>query len=78
MLELAANTHEPHRICYYLIELASVFHSMWNKGRDNQDLKFIVENNFELTNARLCLVKSVALTIKKGLKILSIKPVFEM
>jgi len=78
VLELAANTHEPHRICYYLIELASIFHSMWNKGRDNQNLKFIVENNIELTNARLCLVKSVALTISKGLKILSIKPAFEM
>ena len=78
VLELAAHTHEPHRICYYLIEIASIFHSMWNKGRDNQELKFIVKNNFELTNARLCLVKSVALTISKGLEILSIKPVFEM
>ena len=78
LLELSAKTHEPHRICYYLIELASIFHSLWNKGRENNDLKFIVENNLEITHARLCLVNCVSSTIRKGLELLSIKPVFEM
>ena len=77
ILEFAAKNHEPHRICYYLIELSSIFHSLWNKGKDN-DIKFIVEDNSELTNARLSLVKAVALTIRKGLSILKIEPVFEM
>ena len=76
--ELAAKNHEPHRICFYLIELSSLFHSLWNKGKDDEGRKFIIENNKKLTNSRLCLVKAVALTIRKGLKILSIKPVFEM
>ena len=76
-LELAAKNHEPHRICYYLIELSSIFHSLWNKGKDN-NIKFIVEDDLELTNARLSLVKAVALTIRKGLSILKIDPIFEM
>ena len=76
-LELAAKNHEPHRICYYLIELSSIFHSLWNKGKDN-NIKFIVEDNLELTNSRLSLVKAVALTIRKGLSILKIDPIFEM
>ena len=77
-LELAAKNHEPHRICYYLIELSSMFHTLWNKGKDNFNVKFIVENDVKLTNARLSLVKAVALTIRKGLSILKIKPIFEM
>ena len=77
-LELAAKNHEPHRICYYLIELSSMFHGLWNKGKDNFNVKFIVENDINLTNARLSLVKAVALTIRKGLSILKIKPIFEM
>ncbi len=76
-LELAAKNHEPHRICYYLIELSSIFHSLWNKGKD-KNIKFIVEDDLELTNARLSLVKAVALTIRKGLSILKIEPIFEM
>ncbi len=76
-LELAAKNHEPHRICYYLIELSSIFHSLWNKGKDN-NIKFIVKDDLELTNARMSLVKAVALTIRKGLSILKIEPIFEM
>ena len=78
VLELAANNHEPHRICYYLIELSSVFHSLWNQGKDNDNFKFFVQGNANLTNSRLSLVKAVALTLRKGLRILSIEPVFEM
>ncbi|MFL2818328.1 MAG: arginine--tRNA ligase [Candidatus Puniceispirillales bacterium] len=77
-LELAAKNHEPHRICYYLIELSSMFHTLWNKGKDNFSVKFIVENDIKLTNARLSLVKVISLTIRKGLSILKIKPIFEM
>ncbi|MDA9165706.1 arginine--tRNA ligase, partial [Alphaproteobacteria bacterium] len=62
-MELAAKNHEPHRICYYLIELSSLFHSLWNRGKDDKSSKFIIENDKKLTNSRLCLVKAVALTI---------------
>ncbi|MDC1023005.1 arginine--tRNA ligase [Alphaproteobacteria bacterium] len=78
ILEIAAKSHEPHRICYYLIELSSIFHSLWNKGKDNDNFKFVVKGDAILTNSRLSLVKAVALTLRKGLGILSIEPVFEM
>ena len=78
VIELSAKNHEPHRICYYLIELSSIFHSLWNKGKENKNFKFIIENEIKLTYARLSLVKAVALTIRKGLRILSIEPIYEM
>ncbi|WP_443642592.1 arginine--tRNA ligase [Candidatus Levibacter sp. Uisw_134_01] len=78
VLELAARNHEPHRICYYLIELASNFHSLWSKGKDDNNIKFVLESNHVLTNSRLSLVKAVALTLRKGLSLLSIEPIFEM
>jgi len=78
VLELAARNHEPHRICYYLIELASNFHSLWSKGKDDNNIKFVLEGNHVLTNSRLSLVKAVALTLRKGLTLLSIEPIFEM
>ena len=78
VLELAARNHEPHRICYYLIELASNFHSLWSKGKDDNNVKFVLEGNHVLTNSRLSLVKAVALTLRKGLTLLSIEPIFEM
>ena len=53
VLELAARNHEPHRICYYLIELASNFHSLWSKGKDDNNIKFVLEGNHVLTNSRL-------------------------
>ena len=78
VLELAARNHEPHRICYYLIELASNFHTLWSKGKDDNNIKFVLEGNHVLTNSRLSLVKAVALTLRKGLTLLSIEPIFEM
>ena len=69
--------NEPHRLINYLEEISSDFHSIWNKGKDN-NIKFIVEDDLELTNARMSLVKAVALTIRKGLSILKIGPIFEM
>ena len=51
-MELAAKNHEPHRICYYLIELSSLFHSLWNRGKDDKNSKFIMENDKKLTSSR--------------------------
>ena len=78
LVHTAAETHEPHRICFYLIELASLFHSLWNAGREDPALRFIVDNDEELTTARLALVSAVAQTLHIGLTLLSVKPATEM
>ena len=70
---LSATHHEPHRINYYLQHVAKEFHAFWTKGKDSQDLRFIVEGNLELTNARLALVTAVKIVLSQGLHILGIK-----
>ncbi len=74
----AAETYEPHRICFYLIELASLFHSLWNAGREDPSLRFIVDNDETLSAARLALVSAVAQTLNTGLTLLSVEPATEM
>ena len=69
---------EPHRICYYLIELASEFHSLWNKGKVDENLKFIHVADASITKSKLALINAIMLTIKSGLNILSIDPMEEM
>jgi arginyl-tRNA synthetase len=69
MIESAAASMEPHRVAYYLYDLASLFHSHWSKGNDNTDLRFVNDKNRELTLARLGLVRAVAAVLKSGLSI---------
>ena len=78
VVELSAKHMEPHRICYYLIELASEFHSLWNKGKVDENLKFIHVNDISITKSKLALINSIMLTIKSGLNILSINPMEDM
>ena len=78
VLETSAKLMEPHRICFYLIDLSSEFHSLWNLGNKVNSLKFLIEDNDLLFKSRLILVKSVEMTIKSGLEVLSIKPLEEM
>ncbi|MFC4346934.1 arginine--tRNA ligase [Kordiimonas lipolytica] len=78
MVESAAEAHEPHRIAFFLYDLASEFHTFWNKGNDNPDLRFIIEGNEALTKARMALVRSVALVIASGLGVLGVTPMEEM
>lgn len=77
-VESAALAREPHRIAYYLYELASEFHALWNKGNDNLDLRFIMEDDSEKTRSRLALISAVATIIATGLDILGVEPVTEM
>ncbi|PCI49000.1 MAG: arginine--tRNA ligase [Alphaproteobacteria bacterium] len=77
-VEAAALAREPHRISYYLYELASEFHAMWNKGNDNLDLRFIIEDDRAKTLSRLALISAVAGIIMAGLDILGVEPVTEM
>ncbi len=78
LVESAALSHEPHRIAFYLVELAGAFHSLWNAGRENPALRFMIEENHALTNARIQLVTATSLVIRAGLSVLSIKPYEEM
>lgn len=78
LVEQAAAAQEPHRVAYYLHELAASFHSLWNKGSDNAALRFVREDAAELTKARLALVKATATVIASGLKVLGVEPVMEM
>jgi len=77
-VEAAAVAHEPHRIAFYLYDLAAAFHAHWNRGRDEPSLRFIVEGDAELTRARLALVQAVGIVIGSGLKVFGVTPVEEM
>lgn len=76
-IEQAALSHEPHRIAYYLETIASEFHSLWNKGKD-EDIRFIIEHNPELTASRLLLVEAVSKIIASGLKLIGVQAVDSM
>lgn len=78
LIETAAEAHEPHRIAFYLYDLASAFHALWNKGKDEASLRFLVPDNPGLTRARLALVKAVATVVANGLSIIGVTPVEEM
>ena len=78
LLEGAAAAHEPHRLAYFLYELASAFHALWTKGRDQPGLRFIIEEDQALTTARLAMVRGLQLVIASGLTIFGVSPVEEM
>jgi arginyl-tRNA synthetase len=78
IIESSALAHEPHRIAFYLYELASEFHGLWNRGKELPHLRFIVEGEPELTRARIALIAAVAQIIRSGLRILGVQPISEM
>ncbi|MGJ4969829.1 MULTISPECIES: arginine--tRNA ligase [unclassified Bradyrhizobium] len=71
-VESAALAHEPHRIAFYLYELASEFHALWTRGRDLPYLRFIIDDDAELTKARLAMVQGVVSVLASGLAILGV------
>ncbi|ESR23538.1 arginine--tRNA ligase [Lutibaculum baratangense] len=77
-IEQAALAHEPHRVAFYLYDLASSFHGLWNRGKDLPQLRFINPEDRALSLARLALVQSVASTVSAGLRVLGVEPVTEM
>ncbi len=78
LVESAAEAHEPHRVAFYLSDLAAAFHGLWNKGRDETSLRFLVEEDRDLSLARLGLVRAVAMVVASGLAIFGVEPVEEM
>jgi arginyl-tRNA synthetase len=69
LVESAAASMEPHRVAFYLYDLANALHSHYDKGNKNADLRFVKDNDRELTMARLGLVRAVAAVLKSGLSI---------
>lgn len=78
IIEAAALAHEPHRIAFYLYDLASEFHALWTKGRDMPHLRFIIQNDAEITIARLALVQGVVSVLASGLAVLGVHAPDEM
>src|SRR3984893_7215965 len=78
MIEAAAVAHEPHRIAFYLYDLASEFHALWTRGRDLPYLRFIINNDAEITRARLALVQGVVSVLASCLAILGVNAPDEM
>ena len=77
-IEAAALAHEPHRIAFYLNDLASAFHSLWNRGNDDPARRFLVADEPELTRARLELARGVARIIRSGLALMGVEAAEEM
>ncbi len=78
LVEVAAQTHEPHRVAFYLYDVASDFHGLWNKGNAAPALRFLQEDDKAATAAKLALIRSVAIVISNGLGILGVTPVDKM
>jgi arginyl-tRNA synthetase len=78
MMEAAAAAHEPHRIAFYLYDLASEFHALWTRGRDLPYLRFIITNDAEITRARLAMVQGVVSVLASGLAVLGVHAPDEM
>jgi arginyl-tRNA synthetase len=78
LVESAVEAHEPHRIAFYLQEVAAQFHLLWTKGRDEAQLRFIIAGDPGLTRARLALVRGVAIVVASGLAVIGVTPAEEM
>ncbi len=78
IVEQAAKHYEPHRIAYFVQELAAEFHSFWSHGTTDSNMRFIVEGNIPLTTARLALVRAIAVVLKSGLEIIGVEAMEEM
>ena len=78
VIEGAALAHEPHRIAFYLYDLAAEFHALWNRGNDDPDRRFLVENNPQLSRARLELALGIGQIIRSGLDLMGVTAAEEM
>jgi arginyl-tRNA synthetase len=78
VVEAAALAHEPHRIAFYLHELAAALHAQWNKGNDDPSRRFLLAHNPELTRARLELASAIGQIVRNGLAIMGVEAAEEM
>jgi arginyl-tRNA synthetase len=77
-VEGAAQAREPHRIAFFLYDLAADFHMLWNRGKDDSTLRFLQADRPAETLARLALVEATAVVIRSGLAVMGVEPVEEM
>ena len=77
LVEIAARTHEPHRIAFYLYDLASGLHGLWNRGHDEANLRFL-QDDADTSRAKIALARAVSIVIAGGLGILGVEPANEM
>ena len=77
-VEAAAMAHEPHRIAFYLYDLAAAFHALWHQGNDDPNRRFLVENNPQLSRARLELALGIGQVIRSGLALMGVAATEEM
>jgi arginyl-tRNA synthetase len=78
VLEAAATHHEPHRITFYLYDLAASFHGLWNQGKERPELRFLQADQPGLTQARLAMISAVQLVLAGGLQLIGVQPLEEM
>ena len=78
LIEIAARTNEPHRVAFFLYELASELHALWNKGNDEPSLRFVQEDDPGTSQAKIALARAVSVVISAGLAILGVTPAEEM
>ncbi len=78
LVEIAARTNEPHRVAFYLYELAGDFHALWNKGNDKTQLRFIQDGDVATSQSKIALARAVSVVISAGLGILGVTPAQEM
>ncbi|HEY0269689.1 MAG TPA: arginine--tRNA ligase [Sphingomonas sp.] len=78
IVEQAAATREPHRIAFYLYDLAAAFHALWNRGNDVPERRFLLPDALETTKARLFLADSLAMIVRNGLAIMGVAAAEEM
>jgi len=77
-VEIAGRTHEPHRVAFFLYDLASELHALWNRGHDDPSLRFLQEGDAATTQAKIALVRAATVVISAGLGILGVTPAQEM
>ena len=78
VVESAALAHEPHRVAFYLYDLAAALHALWNRGNDDPERRFLVENNPQLSRARLELARGIGQVIRNGLGLMGVEAAEEM
>jgi len=78
LVDIAAKGHEPHRIAFYLYDLASELHSLWNRGNDDASLRFLQDDNVAASQAKIALITATNVVISHGLGILGVTPAEEM
>jgi arginyl-tRNA synthetase len=77
-LEAAAVHHEPHRVTFYLLDLAASFHALWNQGKERPELRFLLADQPGLTQARLAMITAVQVIVAGGLQLIGVEPLEEM